>query len=70
MAGCNMLTRLLSGKRGSKLPAGVDSSAVIFVPVKKIICMSTTHLAMISALDEEKTIAGVSGTDLFFTDLN
>jgi iron complex transport system substrate-binding protein len=34
-------------KRGSALPEGVESSAVIFVPLQKIICMSTTHLAMI-----------------------
>jgi len=40
-------------KRGSDLPEGLDSSAVIFVPLHKIICMSTTHIAMISALGEE-----------------
>ena len=54
-------------KRGSMLPGGVDSSAVIFVPLKKIICMSTTHLAMISALGEEQTIAGVSGTNFIYS---
>ena len=37
-------------KRGSRVPEWMDSSAVIFVPVKKIICMSTTHVAMITAL--------------------
>jgi iron complex transport system substrate-binding protein len=54
-------------KRGSALPAGVDSAAVIFVPLQKIICMSTTHLAMISALGEENSIAGVSGTNFIFS---
>ena len=54
-------------KRGSVLPGGVDSSTVIFVPLKKIICMSTTHLAMISALGEEQTIAGVSGTNFIYS---
>lgn len=54
-------------ERGSVLPGGVDSSAVIFVPLKKIICMSTTHLAMISALGEEQTIAGVSGTNFIYS---
>ena len=54
-------------KRGSVLPGGVDSSAVIFVPLQKIICMSTTHLAMISALGEEQTIAGVSGTNFIYS---
>lgn len=54
-------------KRGLKLPEGLDSSNVIFVPLKKIICMSTTHLAMISALDEEKSIVGVSGTNFIYS---
>ncbi|MCX6253956.1 MAG: ABC transporter substrate-binding protein [Bacteroidia bacterium] len=52
--------------RGSELPFGQDSSTVIFVPVKKIVCMSTTHVAMISALGEENTISGVSGTGFIF----
>ena len=54
-------------KRGSDLPEGADSSNVIFVPLTKIVCMSTTHLAMISALHEENTIAGVSGTDFIYS---
>ena len=54
-------------KRGSALPGGLDSASVIFVPLKKIICMSTTHLAMISALGEENSIAGVSGTNFIYS---
>jgi iron complex transport system substrate-binding protein len=54
-------------KRGSALPAGIDPLSVIFIPVQKIICMSTTHLAMISALGEESSIAGVSGTGFIFS---
>jgi iron complex transport system substrate-binding protein len=54
-------------KRGTVIPSGIDSSNVIFVPVRKIICMSTTHLAMISALGEERSIAGVSGTGFIFS---
>jgi iron complex transport system substrate-binding protein len=58
-------------KKGSKLPEGLDSSSVIFVPVKKIICMSTTHVIMISALGEAQSIAGMSGTGFIYsTDLN
>jgi iron complex transport system substrate-binding protein len=53
-------------KRGTELPAGLDSSAVLFVPVQKIICMSTTHVAMISALGEENTIKGMSGTGFIY----
>jgi iron complex transport system substrate-binding protein len=54
-------------RRGSAIPTGIDSSSVIYVPVQKIICMSTTHLAMISALGEERSIAGVSGTGFIFS---
>jgi iron complex transport system substrate-binding protein len=54
-------------KRGWTVPAGIDSLSVIFVPVQKIICMSTTHLAMINALDEERSIVGVSGTGFIFS---
>lgn len=53
-------------RRGSELPEGLDSSLRIYVPVKRIICMSTTHLAMISALGEETTISGMSGTGFIF----
>lgn len=56
-------------KRGSKVPEGVDSSEIIFVPLKKIICMSTTHLAMISALNEEETVVGVSGIGFIYSDV-
>jgi iron complex transport system substrate-binding protein len=43
-----------------------DPSHIITVPVKKIICMSSTHLAMICALGEQKTIAGISGINFIY----
>lgn len=52
--------------RGAKLSSLKDTSAVIRVPVKKIVCMSTTHLAMISALDETGSVAGFSGTRFLY----
>jgi iron complex transport system substrate-binding protein len=52
--------------KGTPVPAGVDSLKIIRVPIGKIICMSTTHMAMISALNEEKTIKGFSGTDFLY----
>jgi iron complex transport system substrate-binding protein len=55
-------------RRGRDIPDGFDSSTVIFVPVKKIICMSTTHIAMISALREENSVSGVSGTGFIFSE--
>lgn len=54
-------------KRGSKLPEGTDSASVIFVPLKKIVCMSTTHVAMIEVLGEAHSIVGVSGTDFLYS---
>ena len=54
-------------RRGSMIPPGIDSSMVIKVPVRKIVCMSTTHVAMISALGEENTIAGMSGTGFIYS---
>lgn len=53
-------------KRGSHLPVGMDTSNVIYTPIRKIICMSTTHLSMISALGEENSIAGMSGTNFVY----
>ena len=53
-------------KRGEKIPEGADSTSVIFVPVKKIICTSTTHIAMISALGMESTISGMSGLQYLY----
>jgi iron complex transport system substrate-binding protein len=51
---------------GEKPPEGIDTLKVIYVPVKKIVCMSTTHAAMISALNENKSIYGFSGTGYLF----
>jgi iron complex transport system substrate-binding protein len=53
--------------RGEPVPAGIDPSGVIFVPVRKIVCMSTTHLAMITALHEENSIAGMSGIQYIYS---
>ncbi len=43
-----------------------DASGIIYVPVKKIVCMSTTHLAMISALNEIGSVSAVSGKDYVY----
>jgi iron complex transport system substrate-binding protein len=54
-------------RRGSELPSGIDIRKVILVPVQKIVCMSTTHVAMISALGEGHSIAGMSGTGFIYS---
>jgi iron complex transport system substrate-binding protein len=53
--------------RGTDVPSFIDTLKVIKVPLKKIVCMSTTHIAMISALKETKSIAGFSGTRFLYS---
>ena len=38
----------------------------IRVPIKSIVCMSATHVAMIAALKQEQTITGISGIKLIY----
>jgi iron complex transport system substrate-binding protein len=51
----------------SALPAGVPDSLAslpfIRIPVRRVIAMSTTHIGFISALDEVRSIVGISGSD-------
>lgn len=47
----------------------LDESRVIHVPVKRMICMSTTHVAMLSALGAGDLLAGVSGYNLLYDSL-
>jgi iron complex transport system substrate-binding protein len=54
-------------RKGSAIPEGVDSSQVIFVPLSRIICMSTTHVGMISALGEGNSVKGLSGTGFVYS---
>jgi iron complex transport system substrate-binding protein len=55
--------------RGEAIPATIDESRVIYVPVERMVCMSTTHIAMLSALGATDLLAGVSGTDLVYDTL-
>ena len=64
-SGVNQIFYLV--KRGTKMATLPDSSSVIFVPVRKIICTSTTHIAMIEALGEVNSVVGVSGTNLIYS---
>lgn len=47
-------------------PAGIPDSLkhhpVISVPVRRVICMSTTHVAMLEAIGEAGAIVGISGS--------
>jgi iron complex transport system substrate-binding protein len=47
-------------------PAGYES---IEIPVRRVVCMSTTHIGFISFMGEEESIAGISGKN-YITDEN
>ncbi|MFC2099109.1 ABC transporter substrate-binding protein, partial [Bacteroidota bacterium] len=44
-----------------RIPDSLSHLPAIQTPVSRLICMSTTHVAMIDALDMTQTIVGVSG---------
>ncbi len=47
----------------SGIPDSLQHNPVITVPVNRVICMSTTHVAMMDALGESDAIVGISGSD-------
>jgi len=51
-------------RKGEKIPGGFFNHSVIEVPVKRVICLSTTHVAMIDLLEKTHTIFGISGKEL------
>lgn len=48
---------------GAFVPDSLSRLERIEAPVSRIICMSTTHVAMINALGMSKAIVGISGSD-------
>jgi iron complex transport system substrate-binding protein len=54
--------------KGNTAPEGVEEKNIIRVPVKSIICMSTTYIPMIKALGKAESIKGISGTSLIYDD--
>jgi iron complex transport system substrate-binding protein len=48
------------------LPPEWSGVPVISVPVKSVICLSTTHLAMLEFIGESESVAAVSGGELIF----
>lgn len=54
-------------RAGSDIPAGIDSTKVIFIPVRKVVCMSVTHAAMMEAIGCEDFICGISGKNLVWS---
>lgn len=54
------------GKERELLPDSLSVFPFIPTPVKRVIAMSTTHVAMIGSLGELGTIVGASGTDYIY----
>jgi iron complex transport system substrate-binding protein len=47
--------------RDSIIPAGLSEKTIIRIPVERIVCLSTSHLAFLHALGLNDAITGVSG---------
>lgn len=52
---------------GMPVPAQIQAEKVIRTPVKKVVCFSTTQVAMIEFLGRGDAIAGVSGADFIYS---
>ncbi|SHK00928.1 iron complex transport system substrate-binding protein [Tangfeifania diversioriginum] len=48
--------------KGSLLPDSLSNQKVIKTPVKRVVCLSTTHIAFLNELDEINSIVGISGS--------
>jgi iron complex transport system substrate-binding protein len=46
--------------RGVQVPDSLKKNEIIEVPVKRIVCLSTTHIALLSFLDKRNTLVGAA----------
>lgn len=58
----NVEQHLLVLREGAKAPAGLDAQ-IVKAPVRHVVCMSSSHVAMFDALGEVRRVSGVSGID-------
>jgi iron complex transport system substrate-binding protein len=49
-------------KRAMDVPDSLKGKKIINVPVERVICLSTTHLAYLDVLDENSAVVGISGS--------
>lgn len=54
--------RLLLLRDGEQAPAGFDGQAIP-APVRRVVCMSSSHVAMFDAVGKIRCVVGVSGID-------
>ncbi len=48
-------------QKGSRIPDSLKNKNIIFTPVQRIVCLSTSHVAFIDAVNESEKVVGVSG---------
>jgi len=58
----------LLGSKNAPIPGSILFDERIHTPVQSVICMSTTHIAMIGALDKLETVKGISGKQYITND--
>ncbi len=49
--------------RNGEMPPASFSGQTVKAPVRRAVCLSSSYVAMFSAIDKEKTVVGVSGID-------
>jgi iron complex transport system substrate-binding protein len=49
-------------EKGKEIPPALKNQSVFFTPLQKVVCLSTTHIGFLDALNEVVTIIGLSGT--------
>ena len=59
--------RYLLVPRGAVVPAGYGGVPVVRTPVRRVVALSTTHLAMLDKLGQSQAVVGVASADLVFT---
>ena len=49
--------------KNSEIPDSLSDKNVIHTPIKRIVCMSTSHLGFIDVLNENDAVVGISGSE-------
>ena len=47
--------------KNNPVPDSIQSKNIIRTPIERVICLSTSHLGFIDALDENQSVVGISG---------
>ena len=60
-----LISYIITGN-DTELPQSLPEATVIRTPVNRVICMSTTHIALLDFIDEASKIVAVSGKDFIY----